>query len=56
MTDVEIDVVDDPARVCAERLAAQARAGGSIVLTGGSTPKRAYEIAAELDGVHPFVT
>jgi len=49
MTDVEIEVVDDPARVCAERLAAQARAGGSIVLTCGSTPKRAYEIAAELE-------
>jgi 6-phosphogluconolactonase len=49
MTDVAVDVVDDPARVCAERLGAQARAGGSIVLTGGSTPKRAYEIAAELE-------
>ncbi len=49
MTDVELEVVDDPARVCAERLAAQARAGGSIVLTGGSTPKLAYEIAAELE-------
>jgi 6-phosphogluconolactonase len=49
VSDVQIDVVDDPARVCAERLAAQARAGGSIVLTGGSTPKRAYEIAAELE-------
>jgi 6-phosphogluconolactonase len=46
---VAIDVVDDPARACAERLAAQARDGGSIVLTGGSTPKRAYEIAAELE-------
>jgi len=49
MSDVVIEVVDDPARVCAERLAAQARAGGSIVLTGGSTPQRAYEIAAELE-------
>ena len=49
MSDVSIAVVDDPARVCAERLAAQARAGGSIVLTGGSTPKHAYEIAAELE-------
>jgi len=46
---VSIEVVDDPARACAEVLAAQARAGGSIVLTGGSTPKRAYEIAAELE-------
>ena len=49
MTDVAIEVVDDPARACAERLAEQARAGGSIVLTGGSTSRRAYEIAAELE-------
>ena len=49
MTDVALEVVDDPARACAERLAAQARAGGSIVLTGGSAPRRAYEIAAELE-------
>ena len=49
MSDVVLEVVEDPARVCAERLAAQARAGGSIVLTGSSTPKRAYEIAAEIE-------
>ena len=49
MTDVALEVVDDPARVCAERLAAQARAGGSVVLTGGSTARSAYEIAAELE-------
>ncbi len=49
MSDVAIEVVDDPARACAERLAAQARAGGSIVLTGGWTPRRAYEVAAELE-------
>jgi 6-phosphogluconolactonase len=49
VTDVALEVVDDPARACAERLAAQARAGGSIVLTGGSAPRRAYEIAAELE-------
>jgi 6-phosphogluconolactonase len=49
MSDVALEVIDDPARACAERLAAQARSGGSIVLTGGSTPKRAYEIAAELE-------
>jgi 6-phosphogluconolactonase len=49
MTDVAIGVVADPARTCAERLAEQARAGGSIVLTGGSTPRHAYEIAAELE-------
>jgi 6-phosphogluconolactonase len=49
---VDITVVADAeetARLVAERLAEQARAGGSIVLTGGSTPRHAYEIAAELE-------
>lgn len=49
---VDITVATDAeeaARLVAERLAEQARAGGSIVLTGGSTPRRAYEIAAELE-------
>lgn len=36
----------DPARVVGGLLAAQASRGGSIVLTGGSAPGRAYEIAA----------
>jgi 6-phosphogluconolactonase len=52
MKDVEITVVADAAeaaRVVAERLVEQARAGGSIVLTGGSTPRHAYEVAAELE-------
>lgn len=52
MTDVDITVVADEeqvARLVAERLAEQAGAGGSIVLTGGSTPRRAYELAAELE-------
>lgn len=49
MSDVAIEVVDDPAQVCADRLAGRASSGGSIVLTGGSTPKRAYELAAELE-------
>jgi len=53
MSAVDITVVADAAeaaRLVAERLAEQARAGGSIVLTGGSTPRHAYEIAAELEG------
>jgi 6-phosphogluconolactonase len=33
----------------AERLAAAARAGGHVVLTGGSTPRRAYELASDLE-------
>jgi 6-phosphogluconolactonase len=52
MSDVEITVLDnsaEAARLVAERLAEQARAGGNIVLTGGSTPRHAYEITAELE-------
>jgi 6-phosphogluconolactonase len=36
-------VLKDPAAAAAERLAAAANAGGQIVLTGGSTPRVAYE-------------
>jgi 6-phosphogluconolactonase len=46
--DIELVIADDPARVVAERLAEAANHGGAIVLTGGHTPKLAYEIAAEL--------
>jgi 6-phosphogluconolactonase len=52
MTELDITVVADAgeaARLTAERLAEQARSGGSIVLTGGSTPRRAYELGAELE-------
>jgi 6-phosphogluconolactonase len=44
---LQIDVVDDPARVCATILANAA--GGHIVLAGGSTPKAAYEEFAGLE-------
>lgn len=50
--DIELVIADDgeaAARIVAERLAEAARAGGHIVLTGGTTPKRAYELAAELE-------
>lgn len=50
--DVEITVAADEreaARLVAERLAEQAGAGGSVVLTGGSTPRIAYQLAAELE-------
>jgi 6-phosphogluconolactonase len=50
--DVELRVAEDEegaARQVAELLADVARAGGEIVLTGGSTPGRAYEVAAELE-------
>ena len=45
---VEVVVAEHPAQVVGERLAAAARLGGHIVLTGGSTPRLAYEHAAEL--------
>jgi 6-phosphogluconolactonase len=42
----ELQVVDDPAEVVADLLVESAGTGGHIVLTGGSSPKRAYEMAA----------
>jgi 6-phosphogluconolactonase len=44
----DLHIVDDPAAAVGELLAEQARRGGSIVLTGGSTPGSAYRRAAEL--------
>jgi 6-phosphogluconolactonase len=40
---VEIEVTDDPARACAAMLVGAAAGAGDIVLTGGSTPKEAYQ-------------
>jgi 6-phosphogluconolactonase len=37
------------ARIVAERLAEAARAGRHVVLTGGTTPKRAYELTPDLE-------
>jgi 6-phosphogluconolactonase len=45
----EIRVAEDPATEVAELLTDAAVAGGNVVLTGGSSPKRAYELAAERD-------
>jgi 6-phosphogluconolactonase len=45
----EIAVVADPAAAAAERIAAVVRRGGQIALAGGSTPRRAYELLAQLD-------
>jgi 6-phosphogluconolactonase len=47
---VTLEVVPDPAAVCAEMLVETAAAGGDIVLTGGSTPRAAYEQAAQAPG------
>src|SRR5215213_1666206 len=45
----QISVVEDPGAAVEERLSAVAEAGGHLVLTGGSTPRRAYSLAAERD-------
>jgi 6-phosphogluconolactonase len=47
--DIDLVIVDDLARVVAERLVEAVRHGGSIVVTGGKTPRPAYELAAQLD-------
>ena len=39
---LEIEVVDDPGRMCSAMLVGAAAGGGHIVLTGGSTPRAAY--------------
>jgi len=52
MSPVDITVATDAeeaARLAADRLAEQARSGGSIVLTGGRTPRVAYQLAADLE-------
>ena len=52
MRDVELVVVPDAeqaARTAAELLAAAARRGGHIAFSGGSTPRRAYQLAGELE-------
>jgi 6-phosphogluconolactonase len=48
VSDVELVVTDDPIEEAAERIAAAARAGGHLALSGGSTPRPAYERAAIL--------
>jgi len=42
----ELRVVEDPAAEVARLIVAAVEAGGHVVLTGGSTPARAYEMAA----------
>jgi 6-phosphogluconolactonase len=43
---VSLQVLDDPAAECAGLLHEAASAGGQLVMTGGSTPRVAYERAA----------
>ena len=50
------EILEDPAERCAERLAEAANAGGQIALTGGSTPRVAYEKLAAMDVNWPGVS
>jgi 6-phosphogluconolactonase len=47
--EIAIVVAEHPAQVVADRLVVAARSGGQVVLTGGSTPRIAYELAAKLE-------
>jgi 6-phosphogluconolactonase len=47
-TQPALHVLDDPSAAVAELLAEEARRGGNIVLTGGSSVERCYELAAAL--------
>jgi 6-phosphogluconolactonase len=46
---IDIVCVEHPAEVVAEKLAAAARAGGNVVLTGGTSVAHAYERATALE-------
>jgi 6-phosphogluconolactonase len=53
---VRFEVRDDPAVACAEELVDAAAKGGQIVLTGGGTPRVAYEQAARQPGAWEHAT
>lgn len=44
---LEVEVVEDPARACSAMLLSAVLGGGHVVLTGGSTPRAAYEELAQ---------
>jgi 6-phosphogluconolactonase len=46
---IDFRVVDDPAAVVADLLVDVACAGGHVALSGGSSPRRAYQLVAERD-------
>jgi 6-phosphogluconolactonase len=53
VSEVELRIVDDAnaaTHAAADELVAAARAGAEIALSGGSTPRRAYELAAGVLG------
>lgn len=45
---VEIEVLDDPAKACSAIMLSAVMAGGDVVLTGGSTPRTAYQELASV--------
>src|ERR671917_289127 len=45
----DLRIVDDPAAEAADLIAEAVRGGGHIALAGGSTPRAAYERAAEME-------
>ena len=53
---IDVRVVEDPAAVVAELFLDVACAGGHIALSGGSTPRRAYELAAQSDADYSAAT
>lgn len=44
---VRLEISENPAAACAQLLLEAAAGGGQVVLTGGSTPRAAYEQAAQ---------
>jgi 6-phosphogluconolactonase len=44
---LEVEVVDDPARACSALLLSAMLGGGDVVVTGGDTPRPAYEELAK---------
>jgi 6-phosphogluconolactonase len=52
----EVITTDDPSTEAADRIAAVVRSGGHIALSGGSTPRAAYERLAALDLDWPRAT
>ena len=56
MTARNVVVHDDPSAEAADRIAAVVRGGGHVALSGGSTPRAAYERLASLDLDWPRAT
>jgi 6-phosphogluconolactonase len=44
---LELEIVEDPARVCSAMLLSAMLGGGDVVVTGGQTPRPAYEELAK---------